>query len=130
MAIKILSVVGARPQFIKAAAVSRAIQETNGIFQVMVHTGQHYDPSMSDVFFDELDIPKPRHHLGIHGGSHGDMTGRMLVAMEPILLAGIPLGGCLWRYKFDASWIARRIQTAHPRGARRGGTSLIQPQDA
>ena len=90
MPLKILTIVGARPQFIKAAAVSRAIRETNGLAEVMVHTGQHFDPNMSDVFFEELDIPKPRHHLDINGGGHGEMTGRMLMAIEPILLAEKP----------------------------------------
>jgi UDP-GlcNAc3NAcA epimerase len=83
---KILTVVGARPQFIKAAAVSRAIRETDGLTEVMIHTGQHFDPNMSDLFFEELAIPKPKHHLDINGGGHGDMTGRMLMAIEPILL--------------------------------------------
>ncbi|MGY3488971.1 UDP-GlcNAc3NAcA epimerase [Bradyrhizobium sp. USDA 4011] len=90
MTLKILTIVGARPQFIKAAAVSRAIRETEGLSEVMVHTGQHFDPNMSDVFFEELDIPKPRHHLDINGGGHGDMTGRMLMAIEPILLEEKP----------------------------------------
>lgn len=90
MALKILTVVGARPQFIKAAAVSRAIRETEGLSEVMVHTGQHFDANMSAVFFDELGIPEPRHHLDIHGGGHGDMTGRMLMAIEPILLEEKP----------------------------------------
>ena len=90
MALKILTVVGARPQFIKAAAVSRAIRETNDLYEVMIHTGQHFDSNMSDVFFDELDIPLPRHHLDINGGGHGDMTGRMLIAIEPILLQEKP----------------------------------------
>lgn len=90
MPLKILSIVGARPQFIKAAAVSRAIRETDGLSEVMIHTGQHFDPNMSDVFFDELGIPKPKHHLDINGGRHGDMTGRMLMAIEPILLAEEP----------------------------------------
>jgi UDP-GlcNAc3NAcA epimerase len=87
---KILTVVGARPQFIKAAAVSRAIRETDGLSEVMIHTGQHFDANMSDVFFEELDIPEPRHHLSVNGGSHGDMTGRMLIAIEPILVAEQP----------------------------------------
>jgi len=87
---KIISVVGARPQFIKAAAVSRAIRETDGLSEVMIHTGQHFDANMSDVFFDELGIPKPRHHLDINGGGHGDMTGRMLMAIEPILVSEKP----------------------------------------
>jgi UDP-GlcNAc3NAcA epimerase len=90
MPLKVLTIVGARPQFIKAAAVSRAIRETDNLSEVMIHTGQHFDPNMSDVFFDELDIPKPRHHLDINGGGHGDMTGRMLIAIEPILQAEKP----------------------------------------
>ena len=90
MKLKVLTIVGARPQFIKAAAVSRAIRETDGLSEVMIHTGQHFDPNMSDVFFEELDIPKPVHHLDIHGGGHGDMTGRMLIAIEPVLVAEKP----------------------------------------
>jgi UDP-GlcNAc3NAcA epimerase len=88
--IKILTVVGARPQFIKAAAVSRAIRETDGLDEVMVHTGQHFDADMSDVFFHELDIPAPKHRLNINGGGHGEMTGRMLAALEPVLMAERP----------------------------------------
>ena len=90
MALKILTIVGARPQFIKAAAVSRAIRQAEGFDEVMVHTGQHFDRNMSDVFFDELDIPKPRHRLDINGGGHGDMTGRMLMAIEPVMIAEKP----------------------------------------
>lgn len=85
MAIRLLSVVGARPQFIKAAAVSRAIGARPELVEVMVHTGQHFDPEMSDVFFEELGIPAPAHHLGIHGGGHGEMTGRMLEALERVM---------------------------------------------
>lgn len=86
---KLLTVVGARPQFVKAAPVSRALAE-GGIDEVLVHTGQHHDTQMSQVFFDELDIPAPRHNLEIHGGGHGDMTGRMLTALEPIVMAERP----------------------------------------
>lgn len=86
----ILTVVGARPQFIKAAAVSRAIRARSDMREVMVHTGQHFDANMSDVFFDELDIPAPAHHLGIGGGGHGRMTGRMLEALEQIMLERRP----------------------------------------
>jgi UDP-GlcNAc3NAcA epimerase len=83
---KIITVVGARPQFIKAAAVSRAMA-ANGEFQeVMVHTGQHFDGNMSDVFFAELEIPPPKHNLHISGGRHGAMTGRMLEAIEQVLV--------------------------------------------
>jgi UDP-GlcNAc3NAcA epimerase len=90
VSIRILTVVGARPQFIKAAAVSRAIRETDGLEEVMVHTGQHFDADMSDVFFDELDIPAPAHRLDIHGGGHGEMTGRMMAALEPVVMAEKP----------------------------------------
>ena len=86
----ILTVVGARPQFIKAAAVSRAIRARDSMSEIMVHTGQHFDANMSDVFFDELEIAPPAHHLGIGGGGHGRMTGRMLEGIEEILEAGRP----------------------------------------
>jgi UDP-GlcNAc3NAcA epimerase len=81
---KIVTVLGARPQFIKASVVSKAIEESNCFEEVLVHTGQHFDANMSDVFFDELRMPKPRHYLGIHGGSHGAMTGRMLEQVEGV----------------------------------------------
>ena len=90
MTVRILTVVGARPQFIKAAAVSRAIRETSGLSEIMVHTGQHFDADMSDVFFDELDIPAPAHRLDIHGGGHGEMTGRMMAALEPVVASEKP----------------------------------------
>jgi len=87
---KILTIVGARPQFIKASVVSRAIAQTSGLHEVLVHTGQHFDSNMSDVFFTQLGIPRPDHQLDIHGGSHGEMTGRMLVEIERILQAEKP----------------------------------------
>ncbi|HET6314123.1 MAG TPA: UDP-N-acetylglucosamine 2-epimerase (non-hydrolyzing) [Chloroflexia bacterium] len=82
---KVLSVVGARPQFIKAAPVSRAMTRA-GIEEVLLHTGQHYDPAMSEVFFAELDIPAPRHNLGVGSGSHAGQTAAMLVGIEAVLL--------------------------------------------
>lgn len=81
---KIVSVVGARPQFIKAAVVSRALRKNSE--EVLVHTGQHYDYNMSNVFFDELDIPKPNYNLGIYATTHGAMTGMMLMEIEKVLL--------------------------------------------
>lgn len=81
---KIATIVGARPQFIKAAPVSRALVDA-GVNELMIHTGQHYDSGMSDVFFEELGIPRPAWHLGISGGGHGAMTGAMLQALEPVL---------------------------------------------
>lgn len=83
--LRLVTVVGARPQFIKAAAVTRAISDVPEVSELMVHTGQHFDASMSKIFFEELGIPEPAFNLGIYGGSHGDMTGRMLVALENIL---------------------------------------------
>lgn len=83
---KIVTVIGARPQFIKAAVVSRAFSEHSDCEEVTIHTGQHYDKNMSDVFFDEMKIPKPHYNLGIGGGSHGQNTGRMIEAIESALL--------------------------------------------
>lgn len=87
----VLTVIGARPQFIKAAVVSRAFKEHPSIVrEVIVHTGQHYDSNMSDVFFEELDIPKPRYNLGIGGGTHGQNTGRMIEQLESVMVAVKP----------------------------------------
>ncbi|GBC60939.1 UDP-N-acetylglucosamine 2-epimerase [Desulfonema ishimotonii] len=90
---KIVTVVGARPQFIKAAVVSRAIV-ANGqdVSEVIVHTGQHYDRNMSQVFFDQLEIPEPRYHLEVGSGSHGEMTGTMLAKVENVLMEEQPDG--------------------------------------
>lgn len=89
---KVMTVVGARPQFIKAAAVSRVIQNhcADQVEEVMVHTGQHYDANMSKVFFEELEIPEPKHNLKISGGNHGAMTGRMLETVEAVILTEKP----------------------------------------
>ena len=92
---KIVTILGARPQFIKAATVSRAIQqynvENNSIIQeIIVHTGQHYDANMSDVFFEEMQIPKPDYFLGIGGKSHGAMTGQMMEKIEEVVLKEKP----------------------------------------
>lgn len=91
MAVKtILSVVGARPQFVKAAAVSRVLRRTRGLREVLVHTGQHYDRNMSQVFFRELEIPRPHLNLGIGSGGHGAQTGRMLEALERVMTGTRP----------------------------------------
>lgn len=86
----IMTVVGARPQFVKAAVVSRALRALPDVTEVLVHTGQHYDGNMSDVFFTEMGIPHPDHHLGIGGGTHAQNTGRMLERIEALLLAAPP----------------------------------------
>ena len=88
---KVATIVGARPQFVKAAVVSRAFGEhPDAVCEVLIHTGQHYDANMSKVFFEELDIPKPAHNLGIGGGTHGQNTGRMIEQIEQVLLTEQP----------------------------------------
>lgn len=87
---RVLTVVGARPQFIKAAAISRVFSRTSRLEEVLVHTGQHYDDNMSAIFFQELEVAAPKWHLGVSGGSHGEMTGRMLIALERAMLEEQP----------------------------------------
>lgn len=87
---QVLTIIGARPQFIKASVVSRAIQRSRGIEEIILHTGQHFDTNMSAVFFDQLGIPRPDVELDIHGGGHGEMTGRMLTEIEKVLLEHKP----------------------------------------
>lgn len=85
---KICTVVGARPQFIKLAVVSRVLRKE--FREVLIHTGQHYDHNMSDVFFEEMSIPKPDYNLGISGGTHSQMTGQMMIKIEEVLLKERP----------------------------------------
>lgn len=86
---KIVTIVGARPQFIKASALSRTLQN-EGIPEVIVHTGQHFDDNMADIFFRQMEIPEPRYNLGINSLSHGAMTGRMLEEIEKVLVKEKP----------------------------------------
>lgn len=87
---KIITIIGARPQFIKAAVVSHAFKQYKKIKEIIVHTGQHFDNNMSDVFFQELEIPKPKYNLGIGGNQHGAMTGQQLEKIEKVLLKEKP----------------------------------------
>lgn len=87
---KIITIVGARPQFVKAAVVSRAIAADGRMCETIVHTGQHFDANMSEVFFSEMEIPKPHYNLNISSLSHGAMTGRMLEKIEGVLLQEKP----------------------------------------
>ena len=84
--IKILTVIGARPQFIKAAMLSKQFSQVEGLNEIIVHTGQHFDKNMSEIFFEEMEIPKPLYSLNINSLSHGAMTGRMIEEIEKILL--------------------------------------------
>lgn len=87
---KLLTIIGARPQFIKAAAVSREVAKHEDVTEVIVHTGQHFDANMSEIFFDQMHIPKPDYNLSINSLSHGAMTGRMLEEIEKVLLIEKP----------------------------------------
>jgi UDP-N-acetylglucosamine 2-epimerase (non-hydrolysing)/UDP-GlcNAc3NAcA epimerase len=86
--VRVLTVIGNRPQFVKAAAVSHPLRAAAD--EVLIHTGQHYDDELSRVFFDELSLPRPEHHLGLGGGTNTDQTARMLAALEPLLAAEAP----------------------------------------
>src|SRR5688572_22992139 len=90
--IKIVTVIGARPQFIKASVMSRYLRKNRhlGIVEKIVHTGQHYDQNMSDSFFQQLQIPEPSYHLNINNAAHGKMTGRMLEGIEEVILVEKP----------------------------------------
>ncbi len=90
IALKIFTVIGARPQFVKAATLSRIFRQHQGIQEVIAHTGQHFDSNMSSVFFTQLDIPEPDFHLGIGGGSHAKNTGQMLITLESLMEAERP----------------------------------------
>jgi len=87
---KILTVIGARPQFVKAAVLSREIKKYPKLSEIIVHTGQHFDANMSDIFFNEMEIPLPHYNLNINGLSHGAMTGQMLEGIENIILKEKP----------------------------------------
>lgn len=87
---KILTIIGARPQFVKAAVISRIIAEQENIKEVLVHTGQHYDKNMSDVFFEDMNIPQPDYNLHIQSKFHGEMTGKMMGEIEKVALKENP----------------------------------------
>jgi UDP-GlcNAc3NAcA epimerase len=87
---KIVTIIGARPQFVKAAVLSRELRKCGNFEEVIIHTGQHFDTNMSEIFFEEMDIPKPNYNLNIHGLSHGAMAGQMIEGIEKILLIEKP----------------------------------------
>jgi UDP-GlcNAc3NAcA epimerase len=87
---RIVTILGARPQFVKAAALSRVISQRNDIEEILVHTGQHYDSNMSEIFFQEMEIPKPAYNLGVNGGTHAVMTANMMTGIEAVLKAEQP----------------------------------------
>ena len=106
---KIITIVGARPQFVKASALTRALFEED-VSEVLVHTGQHFDDNMADIFFRQMEIPEPRYNLGIHSLSHGAMTGRMLEEIEKVLLKEKP--DCVVVYGDTNSTLAGALAAA------------------
>lgn len=87
---QLLTIIGARPQFVKASVVSKALEQTPEVSETVIHTGQHFDQNMSEIFFEELGLPSPDKNLGIGGGSHGQNTGRMIEAIESLLIDNKP----------------------------------------
>lgn len=108
--IEIMTIVGARPQFIKAAAVSRVISRHPSCGEFIVHTGQHYDENMSSLFFEEMDIPNPSIHLNIGSGDHGEQTGRMMSAIEAVIKSHRP--DCVLVYGDTNSTLAGALASA------------------
>ena len=98
---KVVTVVGARPQFIKAAVVGHELRKRHK--EILVHTGQHYDYNMSEQFFEELNIPTPDYNLGISGGTHAEMTGKMMIAIEQVLVKET-LIGCWYMETLIQHW--------------------------
>jgi UDP-GlcNAc3NAcA epimerase len=107
---KIVTVLGARPQFIKAATLSRSFARHNDVREVIIHTGQHYDEKMSDIFFEEMQIPKPDHFLHVSSKLHGEMTGRMLTGVEQIIITERP--DCVLVYGDTNSTLAGALAAA------------------
>ena len=126
---RVLTVIGNRPQFVKAAAVSFRLREAAE--EVLVHTGQHYDAELSQVFFDELELPRPEHLLDLGGGTNTEQTGRMLGALGAAAGRRAPRRGArLRRHQLDAGGRAGRRADADPGRPRGGGDALVRPHDA
>jgi UDP-N-acetylglucosamine 2-epimerase len=107
---RILTVIGARPQFIKAAPVSKALKSFSDIEEIIVHTGQHYDKNMSDIFFNEMGIPEPDHNLDVGSGSHAVQTGEIMLKLEKVLIREKP--GLVLIYGDTNSTLAGAIAAA------------------
>jgi len=128
---KVITIIGARPQFIKASVVSAKLAESSVISEMIVHTGQHYDDNMSTIFFKDLDIPAPRYNLGVHKATHSAQVGEMMISLEEILLHEKPalvllygdtnstLAGAL-------SAVKLKIPIAHIEGGLRCGTNTTE----
>ncbi len=127
---KIMTVVGARPQFIKAAAVSRRIRKYHT--EILLHTGQHYDSNMPDIFFDELKIPKPDYQLGIGSGTHAKQTDGMMTGIGQMLLKEKPdgllvYGDTNYTYRGGTSFL-QQIHAGRNGGTRGGLNVLAKPE--
>ncbi len=124
---RIVTVVGNRPQFVKAAAVSRLLRQQAD--ELIVHTGQHYDDELSRVFFEELSVPAPDRELDAGGGTNTAQTARILGALEPVLEELEPVAGArLWRHQLHAGGRAGGVAGGDPDGARGGRDALVRPR--
>ena len=108
---KIVTILGARPQFIKAATVSRALKESSNFEEIIIHTGQHFDKNMSRVFFEQMEIPEPDYNLQISNLSHGKMTARILEGVETVIINKKP--DCVLVYGDTNSTLAECLPFAH-----------------
>ena len=127
----ILHVVGARPNLMKVAPVLSALKQYFQFRQTLIHTGQHYDTNMSDVFFQQLEIPAPDVNLGVGSGSHARQTAEIMTRFEPIVLERKPGSGPgLWRRQFHRCRRTGLLQTPGSGRPRGSGTSLLRPQHA
>ena len=138
MTMHVLSIVGARPQFVKAAMVVEAVRAHNRLAttgsrlrHTLVHTGQHYDRNLSDVFFKQMPLPKPKYNLGVGSGTHGEQTGKLLVGIEEVLLKERP--DVVVVYGDTNSTLAGALAASkigHQGGTRRGRITQFQSRDA
>jgi len=123
---KVMHVVGARPNFMKVAPVQQALGHHVGVLQIVVHTGQHYDVNMSDIFFQQLGIPMPDVNLEVGSGTHAAQTAQIMTRMETVLLGQ----KCIWRCQFNRRHGPGLRKVAYFRCSCRGRSAVFRPNYA